>query len=217
MWTESERAEVIKMLAVVCEVTNTDLSQPAKVFVLEQLASRPARQVLKALSVCSHECKFKLTLADIVSRLDDGRPGAEEAWGLFPKSEDTAAVVTDEMSVAWGAAAPLFESDEVAARMAFREVYEREVRAARAAGIAPVWRVSPGFNRAATESVALEAVKSGKLRPRDVDPYVLPENRPADWPALLPAASPPVAPRLLNSERNLLRAQLREAMQKVPA
>jgi hypothetical protein len=126
-------------------------------------------------------------------------------------------VVTDEMSVAWGAAAPLFESDEVAARMAFREVYEREVRAARAAGTAPVWRVSPGFNRAATESVALEAVKSGKLQPRDVDAYVLPENRPADWPALPPAASPPVAPRLLNSERNLLRAQLREAMQKVPA
>jgi hypothetical protein len=193
MWTESERAEVIKSLAVVCEVTGTDLSQPAKLFVVEQLAARPARQVLKALSVCAQECRFKLTLADIVQRIDDGRPGAEEAWGAFPKSEEAAGVVSDEMSVAWGAAAPLFGSDEVAARMAFREVYEREVRAARAAGIAPVWRVSPGFNRKATESVALEAVKLGRLRPVDVEPYVLPENRPADWWALPePSATPRV-------------------------
>lgn len=196
MWTETERAEVIKSLAVVCEVTGTDLSQPAKVFVLEQLAARPARQVLKALSVCAQECRFKLTLADIVQRIDDGRPGAEEAWSSFPKSEQDAGVVTDEMSAAWGAAAPLFESDEVAARMAFREVYEREVRAARAQGVLPVWRVSPGFNRKATESVALEAVKLGKLQPVDVEPYVLPENRPADWLAL---PSPPVPPRLQDS------------------
>lgn len=189
MWTAAERDEVIKALALVCEVTGTNWSRPAQLLVLEQLSSRPAKQVVSALSVCANECRFKLTLADIVQRIDDGRPGAEEAWGSFPKSEEAAGVVTDEMSTAWGAAAPLYETDEIAARMAFREVYEREVRAARAAGIAPVWRVSPGFNRAATESIALEAVRLGRLRPHDVAPYVLPENRPADWPALLPSTA----------------------------
>jgi hypothetical protein len=193
MWTTAERDEVIKTIALACEVTDTHWTRPAQLLVLEQLSHRPVKQVLAALGVCANECRFKLTLADIVQRIDDGRPGAEEAWGLFPKSEQDAGVVTEEMSVAWGAAAPLFESDEVAARMAFREVYEREVRAARAAGVAPVWSLSPGFNRAATESLALEAVKLGRLRPRDVEPYVLPENRPAEWLALPPSNEPSIS------------------------
>jgi hypothetical protein len=88
MWTAAERDEVIKALALACEITDTHWSKPAQLLVLGQLSARPVKQVLAALSVCSNECRFKLTLADIVSRLDDGRPGAEEAWGLFPKSEE---------------------------------------------------------------------------------------------------------------------------------
>jgi hypothetical protein len=41
--------------------------------------------------------------------------------------------------------------------------------------------------------LALEAVKLGRLRPRDVEPYVLPENRPAEWLALPPSNEPSIS------------------------
>ncbi len=164
MWTDAENDSAIKMLAVVCEVTGTTVSDAAARLMVEELGTYPCAQVLGALRRCAKECKFKLTLADVIDRLDDGRPGAEEAWALFPKTEEEAAVVTSEMSVAWGVAAALFRNDEsIPARMAFKETYERQVREARAAGLAPKWSLSPGSSKALTEVAALDGVKRGLL------------------------------------------------------
>jgi hypothetical protein len=175
--TPEERNSVVKALAVVCEITGTSLSEAAQALVVKSLCAYPAPMVLQALTRCAQECKFKLTLADVISRLDDGRLGAETAWSLFPKSEDVAGLVTEEMSRAWGAAAPLYEAgDHVAARMAFKESYEAEVRRARAEGAPPLWRVSPGFNRASTESVAIDGYKRGLLTEKQATQYVLPEH-----------------------------------------
>ena len=175
-WDRSQQEAVVKTLAIVCELTGTQLSDPAKGMMVKQLAGYPARQVLGSLERCAAECKFKLTLADVISRLEDGRPGAEEAWANFPKSEDQAGIVTDEMSVAWGAAAPLYGSDHVGSRMAFKEAYERETRKARAEGRGPKWRVSPGFDKASTESIAIEGMKSGQLSAASALQYILPEH-----------------------------------------
>jgi hypothetical protein len=43
--------------------------------------------------------------------------------------------------------------------MAFREVYERAVRAARAEQIPVRWRISAGFDKGGREAAALEAVQ----------------------------------------------------------
>lgn len=175
-WSDKEHEAVVKTLAIVCEVTQTEYSAPARLLVVKQLSAYPARQVLASLERCAAECRFKLTLADVISRLDDGRPGAEQAWASFPKSEEIAGVVTDEMSVAWGAAASLYASDHVGARMAFKEAYEREIRQARASGKPPVWRVSPGFDKASTEGVAIEGMKAGLLSPASALQYIAPER-----------------------------------------
>lgn len=175
-WDSGQHDAIVKTLAVVCEVTGTQHSSAAQDLILRQLGNYPAKAVLLALEKCAIECRFKLTLADIVTRLVDGRPGAEEAWAAFPKREEDAGVVTEEMSVAWGVAASLYASDQIACRMAFKEAYQREVQQARTSGAPVKWRVSPGFDKAATEGAAIEALRLGKVTEREALQYVPPEH-----------------------------------------
>jgi hypothetical protein len=176
MWADSDHDSVVKMLGLVCEITATQLSKPAATLMVKALSNYPAKQVLSALERCAAECKFRLTLADVISRLDDGRPGAEEAWGAMPKTEDEAGLVTDEMSIAWGAASKLFLEDHIGARKTFLEVYAESVRKARADSRPVVWRVSPGFDKASTESVAIEGMKRHLLPIPSALQYIAPDH-----------------------------------------
>lgn len=207
-WTDAENNAVLKGLAVALELTGTDWSALAVKAAAKALEAYPAAQITGSLNRCASECKFKLTLADIVSRLDDGRPGPEEAWAMFPKDEQDAAVVTEEMSVAWGVASKLYDSDPIAARMAFKESYFEAVREARLHGHPAKWRLTPGLNKALTESVAVEAVKAGKLPPAAIEAYVLPEHRPVG--TILRALTAPLAyaPRQLEANKKRLASVL---------
>lgn len=203
--TPEERNAVVKALAVVCEITGTSLSEAAQSLMVKHLTGYPAPMVLGSLHRCAAECKFKLTLADVISRLDDGRLGAETAWSLFPKREEDAGLVTDEMSVAWGAASPLYDAgDAIGARMAFKETYEQEVRKARADGKPPRWRVSPGFDKTSTESVAIDGYKRGLLTEGQAAEYVIPERLDAALnPRRLPAPAD-ATPKLGEMARKVL-------------
>ena len=124
--------------------------------------------------------------ADILALLaaSDGRPEAAEAWGLVApllvdREQRVTAVITDEMRVAWGAAAEVYARDPVGARLAFREVYDREVAAARAQRRPVAWQPVVGWDRAAREPVLQEAQRLGRLSPDEVSQHV-----PAAMPAL---------------------------------
>ncbi|NJM13785.1 MAG: hypothetical protein HC889_19775 [Synechococcaceae cyanobacterium SM1_2_3] len=69
---------------------------------------------------------------------DDGRPGADEAWGMLVRliqDERETGVLTEEMRAGWTAGQPILDlGDEVGARLAFRETYHREVERARKNG-----------------------------------------------------------------------------------
>lgn len=175
-WTTEQHDSIVRTLAVVVEVTGTELSSAAAELIVRQLGNYPAKAVLLALERCALECRSRLTLADIVSRLADGRPGAEEAWAAFPKREEDAGLVTEEMSAAWGVAAALYASDQVACRMAFKEAYERKLKAARLAGKAVVWAISPGFDKSSTEGVVIEALRKGLVPERHALQFVPPEH-----------------------------------------
>jgi hypothetical protein len=55
------------------------------------------------LGRCRREVKGVLTVSDVVSRIEDGRPGVEQAWSMLPITESQTAVWTDEMAAAFGA------------------------------------------------------------------------------------------------------------------
>ena len=64
--------------------------------------------VLKALTRCRREVKGMLTIQDVVSRIDDGRLGVEEAWAMMPFSESQSVVWTEEMAQAFERIAAIF-------------------------------------------------------------------------------------------------------------
>lgn len=106
--------------------------------------------------------------ANILKILDrikpDGRPTADEAWAMIPRDEATSAVMSDEMSEALGVAAPLLnEGDQVAARMAFKDVYNRAVDENRRNGVMVRWFPSLGHDPGGRETVLTQAVIQNRI------------------------------------------------------
>ena len=70
-----DRKKLIEAIAVAQEVTGTPLGSDAAIeAMVMDLQAYPQGQVLAAIRRCMREVKGKLTLADIISRIDDGRP-----------------------------------------------------------------------------------------------------------------------------------------------
>jgi hypothetical protein len=156
--------ELIQAVAVTAELCGRTFSEAAARVFVQDLSRYPESQVIAALGRCRREVKGVLTVSDVVSRLEDGRPGIEEAWGMIPLAESQTVVWTDEMAEAFGAALPLIErKDNVGARMAFKEAYTKAVMRARDQGKPANWSASIGFDPAARAAVLQAAVNEGKL------------------------------------------------------
>lgn len=167
---------LLKAIAVTAELTQTQLSKSAARVMAEDLARYPEALVLEALTRCRRELKGRMTIADVLTRIDDGRPDAEEAWAMVPKDEGSSVVWTQEIATAFGAAYPLIRSGEtIPARMAFLEKYRNEVRKARDKGEPVKWTPSLGHDVQSRESVLLEAARLGRL-PRDHVQGLLPHR-----------------------------------------
>jgi hypothetical protein len=159
----SER--LIQAVAVTAELMGRTFSPAAARAFVADLAMFPEAAVLEALTRTRREVRGLLTVADVMSRIDDGRPAADEAFAMLPFDEGSSVVWTEEMACAWGAALPLVEvGDKVGARLAFRERYTHLVNAARAAGIPPKWSPSLGHDASKREAALVEAVRLGRLR-----------------------------------------------------
>lgn len=159
-----ERIELLQALAVTAELTGTQLSDGAARVMAEDLSAYPVQQVLGALTRCRRELKGRLTVAAVIERLDDGRPGPDEAWAMIPHDQAASVVWTTEMAEAFGIAHGLIaHGDMIAARMAFREAYARIVTAARAERRQVQWCPSLGHDPRGRQSVVDEAVRKGRL------------------------------------------------------
>lgn len=156
--------ELIQAIAVTAELCGRTFSPEAAAVFVADLAPYPEAQVLGALVRCRKEVRGALTLQDVISRLEDGRPGPEEAWALLPISEDQSAVWTVEMSQAFGVALPLIDAGEVVpARMAFKETYTRMVSQARDKGIPVMWNVTLGHDPNGRADVLMKAVQLERI------------------------------------------------------
>lgn len=156
--------QLIQAVAVTAELCGRTFTPAAAAVFVDDLARYPEAQVLGALRRCRREVRGLLTVQDVVSRLDDGRPGAEEAWAMIPQDEAGSTVWTEEMAAAFGVARHLLaEGDRIGARMAFRESYGRLVAQARDDGKPVRWSPSLGHDPGGREAVLQEAVRLGRL------------------------------------------------------
>jgi hypothetical protein len=158
----STKSELLKAIAATAELLGTSLSPEAARIFVQDLADYPIDPLLSALRRCRLECRGRLTIADVVSRIDDGRPGPEQAWAMLPLEESQTCVWTEEMAQAYGVAAPVLD-DRVAGRMAFREAYVALVAKARDGKVAARWVPSLGWDKEGRAGVLDEAVRLGRL------------------------------------------------------
>lgn len=157
-------AAIARDLSVTSEICGVEMSDAAARVLVDELGQYEPRAVHGALARCRRELTGRLTLAAIIERLDDGRPGAEEAWALLPKTEDDSAVISSDMRVAMGPALALLGDGEViAARMAFLELYRRRVAMARAEHEPVSWFVTLGHDPAGRVAPLVDAVKLGRI------------------------------------------------------
>lgn len=160
----SNRVALLKALAVTAELTGTELSEAAAVVMADDLGQYPLPHILGALVRCRRELRGRLTLAAIIERIDDGRPGPNEAWAMIPQDERGSVVWTTEMAAAYGIAAPLLhEGQTIAARMAFIEAYERELTRARNEQAPVHWVPSLGHDPAQRDGAVREAERKGRI------------------------------------------------------
>lgn len=155
---------LIGEIQATAELCGYPLSDGALLVLSGDLESYDDMQIIGALRRCRMEVKGRLTPAEILSRIDDGHIGPEEAWAMLPRDEACTVVMTGEMAEAWGIARPLIDAgDEIAGRMAFREVYVSLISQARAERRPPKWFSSLGHDIHGREQALREAVEKGRL------------------------------------------------------
>jgi hypothetical protein len=151
---EMNDAQVAGLAAAIiatAEAMGQEMSPGTAAIMAEDLCAYPVADIRAALKACRFEVKSKLTMADILQRVQaaDGRPGKDEAWSLALSSSDESetVVMTAEIQQAITAAGPVLKlGDKVGARMAFMSAYERLVAAARAQALPAAWSISLGFD-----------------------------------------------------------------------
>ena len=129
----SEIGTVLKAIAVTAQLTSTELSEAALEVFEADLSGYSEEQILAALTRCRRELSGRLTVSAVIDRIScaGGHQTANEAWGVVMASADESDTViwTDQIAEAAGIARPILDAgDEVGARMAFRDAYERIVR-----------------------------------------------------------------------------------------
>ncbi len=129
------------------------------------------RAALAAHCIDKVRGRFTPKPADIIeqiesSALNDGRPGAEEAWAISLTSRDEADTVvwTAECAEAFAICkSVLATGDEVGARMAFKEAYTRIVAQSRFEHRPATWSASQGWDVIKRAAAVKRAVLAGLL------------------------------------------------------
>lgn len=166
-------SRVLEAVAVTAELCGRTFSPAAAAVFVGDLSGFSDEIVVNALARCRREVRGVLTVADVISRIDDGRPGPEEAWAMLPRDEETTVVWTEEMVQAWAIARPMLEAGEdIPARMAFKEAYVKSVAEARNRKVATRWQVSLGHDTSGRTEPIRRAVELGRISAEHAKPLL---------------------------------------------
>lgn len=156
--------DLIKAVAVTAELCGRTFTPEAATVFVSDLSAYPEAAVMHALSRCRKEVRGVLTTQDVISRIDDGRPGVEQAWAMIPTDENGSVVWTTEMAEAYGLCAGILGAgDRIGARMAFKEAYSKLVSQARDQAKPAQWVPSLGADLEGRRRVLTEAVSAGLI------------------------------------------------------
>ncbi|WP_257829215.1 hypothetical protein [Burkholderia glumae] len=166
---DHDKREFMAELNLAFEAARQPLPSPQVLrLFFDRLMPYPLPMVVNAIHRHIDTCEFAPTPAGLLKHLpkpSDGRPGPDEAWAIAIRSADERETVvwTQEIAEAWTIAQPVFDGDEIGARMAFKDAYTRICERNRQLGVAPQWSVSQGFDVERRLEVVQQAVQGGRL------------------------------------------------------
>lgn len=171
---ENDFPAFAKMLDTVYGLHGKSLNADAKALFFRAMAQFPLPMVRAAMDAHVRDPdrgQYPPKPADLMAQIvgqaaDDGRPGADEAWAIALTSRDEAETVvwTQEIAAAFDICMPVLEAgDEVGARMAFKDAYNRLVNEARRDGYPVVWNASLGWDVERREIALHAAVARNQL------------------------------------------------------
>jgi hypothetical protein len=157
-------------LTILAEAFGEPLTEQRLEIYCGGLADISQDQLQTAFRRARYELKWFPKLAEmrelagaLPEALNDGRPGPEEAWARMPKGErmeEESVVWCEEEQSAYAACRRLLlEGDQIGARMAFKERYQKELAEARSQRRPVQWTMSVGhdmLHRLATLAAAVQ-------------------------------------------------------------
>jgi hypothetical protein len=156
---------LIMAIAATAELCGKVYTPAAAALLASDLDGFDEPAVLAALTRCRKELDGKpFNVAAVIARIDDGRPGPQEAWALMPFDEAMSVVWSEEMREAWFVAEPLLDGRQnVAARMAFLEAYAKAMTTARDQRLPAKWTPSLGHDQHGRVEALRIAVEKGRI------------------------------------------------------
>jgi hypothetical protein len=166
----TDKPQFTKLLTTSMGAYGKPLPEPALLKTWwEILAPYPLAVVAAAMTMyCDEQDRFEPKPVSIAKRCKqmDGRPTDDEAWAiaLLSVDESDTVVWTQETAEAFAICSTVLRAgDEVGARMAFKDAYNRLVTAARQAGKPAKWSASLGWDTSKREAAVAKAVNAGLL------------------------------------------------------
>lgn len=166
MITEKTIIDAIKTTAMMC---GSDLQDDAAKMMMFDLKGYGGEAVMAMLQKLRRTHKGRFSLAQMIELIEvqDGRPGAEQAWGIVSRilaDEGATEFLTPEMEEAYYACASIYaDQGHIPARQAFKEVYAVALRNARDSGAAIKWQCHQGNDKTQAEGAIKLAYESGKI------------------------------------------------------
>lgn len=155
-------------LAATAEAMGQVVSDNTVALMVADFRVFPKHQLKEALHRVRMEGTGRLTPKVLLDQLDaiNGRIGGDEAFALVLKAKDETQTVvwTDEIAQAWAATSTMLQGrDQVGARMAFKQAYERIVQDARAQMKRPGPVISIGTDPDLRRVAITQAHEQGRL------------------------------------------------------
>jgi hypothetical protein len=159
-----EQKKLAQVFLLTAESFGTQLSQQRVELLLSDLAAYSSDEITESLGKCRRECKFFPTLSEILTRISSSFPSADEAWALIPHDDVGSYPVFSEQIESFGEVAELYDSgDRAAARVAFKNIYEKRISAAADTRKRPLWWLSSGTDKKARLDAAKDGLQRGRL------------------------------------------------------
>ena len=185
-------------LTILAEAFGETLTEQRQEIYCGGLADIRQNQLEIAFRRARYELKWFPKLAELrelagalPGAANDGRSGAEEAWARMPKGdgmEEESIVWCEEERAAYNACRTLLrEGDQIGARMAFKERYEKELAEARSYGRPVKWTMSVGYDIGHRLATLASAVQENRISLENALDFV-PGERQNEFAQMLPAA-----------------------------